>query len=304
MDPWRSYTVDLEVPVRAVDFGGFGPTMVFVHGLGGAAENWLAVGPSLARRAHVVALDLMGFGRTRPGRGGAEVDANQRLLDQFLAAVAKRPAIVVGNSMGGLIAMMEAARSPARVAGLVLVSPAQPRVRGAPIDWPILLALIVNAVPLLGAWLRRRRVKRRGPAGLVDDLFRIVCVDPSRVPPEVREAHVALVAERLAHMPWAEPAFAAAARSLKRALARTQEWQAMAEAITAPTLVVQGARDRFVPLMASRELVRRRPEWRLEVLEDIGHVAQLEAAERFVAIVERWLDGEGRDAMRTATHGA
>jgi pimeloyl-ACP methyl ester carboxylesterase len=304
MHGWRSYTVDFEVPVRAVDFGGSGPTMVFVHGLGGAAENWFAVGPALTRRAHVVALDLMGFGRTRPGRDGVEVGANQRLLDRFLASVAERPAIVVGNSMGGLIAMMEAARSPARVAGLVLVSPAQPRPRGAPIDWSLLLAWIVDAVPLLGPWLRRRRVKRRGAAGLVDDLLRLVCVDPSRVPREVREAHVALVAERLAHMPWAEPAFAEAGRSLKRALARRQEWQAMVAAITAPTLVIQGARDRFVPLMASRELVRRRPEWRLEVLEDVGHVAQLEAPERFVTIVERWIDGEGRGAVRTATSGA
>jgi pimeloyl-ACP methyl ester carboxylesterase len=304
MDGLRSHTVDLEIPVHTVDFGGSGPAMVLVHGLGGAAENWLAVGPALARRAHVVALDLMGFGRTPLGRDGAEVDANQRLLDRFLASVVGGPAILVGNSMGGLIAMMEAARSPARVAGLVLVSPAQPRPRGAPIDWPLVLALIVYSIPVLGPWLWRRRVKRLGPAGLVDDLLRIVCVDPSRVPRSVREAHVALVAERLARMPWAEKAFVTAARSLRRALARTQDWQAMVAGITTPTLVVHGARDRLVPLMASRELVRRRPDWQLEVLEDIGHVAQLEAAERFVEIVERWLDGEGRDAVRAVTRGA
>jgi pimeloyl-ACP methyl ester carboxylesterase len=304
MNGFRSYTVDLGVPVHAVDFGGSGPAMVLVHGLGGAAENWFAVGSALARRAHVVALDLMGFGRTPPGQDGAEVDANQRLLDQFIATAVGGPAIVVGNSMGGLIAMMEAARSPARVAGLILVSPAQPRPRGAPIDWPLLFAFILYAIPVLGPWLWRRRVKRLGPAGLVDSLFRIVCVDPSRVPREVRDAHVTLTAERLARMPWSERAFAAAARSLRRVIARKQEWKAMIAAITAPTLVIQGARDRLVSLMASRELVQGRPDWRLEVLEDIGHVAQLEAADRFVAIVERWLDGEGRDAVRTATRVA
>jgi pimeloyl-ACP methyl ester carboxylesterase len=301
MNGLRSSTIDLGTPVHFVDFGGAGPPMVLVHGLGGAAENWFAVGSALARRGHVVALDLMGFGRTPPGQDGVELDANYRLLDRFLTAVAGGPAIVVGNSMGGLIAMMEAARSPDRVAGLVLVSPAQPRLRGAPIDWPLLLALILYSIPWLGRKLWRRRVRRLGPAGLVDDLFRIVCVDPSRVPRDVRDAHVALVAERLARMPWAEDAFVTAARSLMRALARKQEWQAMVSAIKAPTLVVQGARDRLVPLMASRTLVQQRPDWRLEVLEDIGHVAQLEAAGRFSALVERWLDGAGRPAMSRAT---
>jgi pimeloyl-ACP methyl ester carboxylesterase len=300
----RSYTVDLGVPVHAVDFGGSGPAIVLVHGLGGATENWFAVGPALARRGRVVALDLMGFGRTPPGPDGAEVEANQRLLDQFLAVDIGGPAILVGNSMGGLIAIMEAARSPERVAGLVLVSPAQPRPRGAPIDWRLLLAVILYTIPVLGPWLWRRRVKRLGPEGLVDELFRIVCVDAARVPRDVRNAHVALVAERLARMPWAEAAFATAARSLRRALARKQDWETMIAAIAVPTLVVHGAQDRLVPVMASRELVRRRPDWQIEVLEDIGHVAQLEAAERFVGIVERWLGEKGPGARRAATPGA
>jgi pimeloyl-ACP methyl ester carboxylesterase len=46
------------------DFGGQGPTIVLVHGLGGAHTNWLAVGAELAERGHVVALDLPGFGRS------------------------------------------------------------------------------------------------------------------------------------------------------------------------------------------------------------------------------------------------
>jgi len=300
MEHMRSFTVDLGVPVHAVDFGGAGPAMVLVHGLGGAVENWLAVGPALARRAHVVGLDLPGFGRTAPGPEGVDLDAQQRLLDRFIASVTGGAAIVVGNSMGGLIAMMEAARNPARVAGLVLAAPAQPRPRGAPIDWPLLLALVIYLIPVLGPWLRQRRVRRLGPAGLIDEMFRLVCVDPSRVPADVREAHVALTAERLARMPWAERTFAAAARSIMRVLARKDQWQAMVAAVRAPALVVHGSGDRLVPLLASRELVRRRPDWRLEVFDDVGHVPQLEAAERFVATVEGWLDGEGRSAAATA----
>ena len=60
----RSRTVDLGGPVHFADFGGSGPTMVLVHGLGGSHLNWLAVGPALAARARVLAPDLAGFGRT------------------------------------------------------------------------------------------------------------------------------------------------------------------------------------------------------------------------------------------------
>jgi len=297
----QSFTRDLGVPVHAVDFGGTGAAMVLVHGLGGAVENWLAVGPALAQRAHVVALDLPGFGRTPPAPDGVDVDVQQRLLDRFIDSVVGGPAIVVGNSMGGLVAMMEAARNPARVAGLVLVAPAQPRPRGARIYWALLVALILYSIPWLGPWLWRRRVKRRGPSGLVEDMLQVICVDPSRVPADVRVAHVTLVAERLARMPWSDRAFATAARSIMRVLGRKAEWQAMVRAISAPTLIVQGDGDRLVSPLASRTLASARPDWRLEVLEGIGHVPQLEAPAPFVTIVERWLDGEGQPARHRAT---
>src|SRR5262245_36769441 len=61
-----SRVADVGGPVHFIDFGGSGPPMVLVHGLGGSAVNWLAVGPALAQRARVVALDLPGFGRTPP----------------------------------------------------------------------------------------------------------------------------------------------------------------------------------------------------------------------------------------------
>ncbi|TMB23462.1 MAG: alpha/beta fold hydrolase [Deltaproteobacteria bacterium] len=105
----RSYTIDLDGPIHYADFGGTGPTLVLVHGLGGSYVNWLAVAPALARSGRVLALALAGFGRTPLGERSAGVHANRVLLDRFLETVAPGPAILVGNSMGGLVAMMEAA---------------------------------------------------------------------------------------------------------------------------------------------------------------------------------------------------
>jgi predicted alpha/beta-hydrolase family hydrolase len=62
------------------------------------------------------------------------------------------------------------------------------------------------------------------------------------------------------------------------------------EAVKLPVLIVQGERDRLVRVAAARALAAARPDWRLEVLEGIGHMPQLEAPERFLAIVETWLE--------------
>jgi pimeloyl-ACP methyl ester carboxylesterase len=72
-------------------------------------------------------------------------------------------------------------------------------------------------------------------------------------------------------------------------LMRRRRFYAMVATIRAPTLIVQGRRDRLVRIEATRALAAARPDWRLEVLEDVGHVPQLEAPDRFLAVVEPWL---------------
>lgn len=283
--------IDLGGPVHFMDFGGGGPAMVLVHGLGGSAINWLSVGPSLAKRRRVVALDLPGFGKTPPIRGLVGLAGQRELLDRFLGSVIAGPAVVVGNSMGGLVAMMEAALAPARVSHLVLAAPAQPTPRGGRIDVEVLAAFAAYSMPWLGAWYMRRRAARLGPEGLVREMLRLCCVDPSRVASDVRAAHVALAAERLARMPWATDVFLDATRSLLSALRRRRRFFAMVDRVAAPCLIIQGAGDRLVPVAASRELARRRPDWKLEVFDGIGHVPQLEASGRFVETAERWLGG-------------
>ena len=293
----RSRTVDLGGPVHFADFGGSGPTSVLVHGLGGSHLNWLAVGPALAARARVLAPDLAGFGRTPLAGRSAHVRANAQLLDRFIDVVAEGPAILIGNSMGGLLAMMEAERQPEKVTRLVLVGAAQPRPPGTRFDPVVALTFAAYAVPGLGERFMRWRAARRGPEGLVRDTLQLVCADPGRVPAEVVAAHVALARDRMDRMPWGNQAFLEAARSIVFTLARRREVHAMIGRIAAPALLVQGTRDRLVSLAASRATAALRPDWTLAVLEGIGHVPQLEAPERFVATVTGWLDGDvGRAA--------
>ncbi|MDT7751384.1 MAG: hypothetical protein QOD96_5046, partial [Pseudonocardiales bacterium] len=96
------------------------PPIVFVHGLGGSHLDWVPVGSGLAADRRAVALDLRGFGLTPGTRRTATVAANVALLDRFLREVVGTPAILVGNSMGGLISVLQTQAHPETVAGLVL----------------------------------------------------------------------------------------------------------------------------------------------------------------------------------------
>ncbi|MFL5423958.1 MAG: alpha/beta fold hydrolase, partial [Myxococcales bacterium] len=127
-------TIDLDGPVHYADFGGSGRPIVLVHGLGGSHLNWLAVAPGLAAHGRVLALDLVGHGLTPSLGRSATVGNNRRVLGRFLDAVAREPAVLVGNSMGGYLSIAEAAAEPGKIESIVLVNPAVPLAPGARFD--------------------------------------------------------------------------------------------------------------------------------------------------------------------------
>ncbi|HET7788280.1 MAG TPA: alpha/beta hydrolase [Myxococcales bacterium] len=281
-------TIDLDGPVHYADFGGSGRPIVLVHGLGGSHANWLAVAPRLAAYGHVVALDLAGHGRTPSLGRTARVGKNRVLLGRFLEAVARAPALLMGNSMGGYLSLAEAAAEPDKVSSLVLVNAAVPIARGARLDPRVAAVFFGMALPLIGGALMLRRA-RRGPEQGVRDILALCCVDPSRVAPEVVAAHVELARERAKRGRIGSRDFLLAQRSLMARLMRRRRFYEMVKTIRAPALIVQGRQDRLVNVESARALAAARPDWRLEVLDDVGHVPQLEAPDRFLAVVEPWL---------------
>jgi pimeloyl-ACP methyl ester carboxylesterase len=68
--------------------------------------------------------------------------------------------------------------------------------------------------------------------------------------------------------------------------------------VTAPALVIHGSDDRLIPLSAVRELVRRRPDWKLDVLDGVGHVPMMETPDYFMSALQGW------DAYRIAPASA
>jgi pimeloyl-ACP methyl ester carboxylesterase len=281
----KSREADLDGPVHYLDFGGDGPPLVCVHGLAGSALNWTAVGPGLTRRHRVLAPDLRGFGRTPIGRGSRLAD-NHRLLDLFLRRVAGVPAVVVGNSMGGLLAVLQAVRAPETISALVLVDPALPWRAHRPLDLPIFALFGALLTPGLGDGVLSARARRWGAERVVDTVLALTCADPGRVPAEVRRAHVDLETERLP-APQTQRALTQAARSLLWALRRRGS-SVLYESVRVPVLIVHGEQDRLVPVSFSQAIAETFG-WRLEVLPGAGHVPMLEVPDEFLRVTEGWL---------------
>jgi pimeloyl-ACP methyl ester carboxylesterase len=287
--PGESRTVDLDGPVHYVDYGGpeDGPTVVLVHGLGGSHLNWDLLAPLLRPHARVLAIDLPGFGRSEPGARSASVPANVHNLRRFLAEVAGGPAILVGNSMGGMLSILAAGKRPDAASGLVLLDPAVPGPRRA-LDPLVAAMFAVYAIPFLGERFLRRRRTRQSNLARVVEMLRLVGVDPDSLPSEVIDRSVTLLEER-EDVEGMDKAFLAAARSLVRILVDPRRYRRSMAAIDVPVLLVHGDRDRLVPVAAARDISRRHPTWRYLELAGVGHVPQLQVPERVAEAMLAWM---------------
>jgi pimeloyl-ACP methyl ester carboxylesterase len=281
----RHRVADIDGPVHYLDFGGDGRPLLMVHGLGGTALNWMGVGSAIAQTHRAFALDLAGFGQTPLYGRAATVGANANLVHEFVARVIGEPVLLMGNSMGGHIAVIEAATHPDSVTSMVLVDPAIPGTHVARPEPLMLGAMAALSIPGLAQTLLDRRLRALDAEDLVKQTLALVCADPSRVEPEIVAAHVQLTRERQRLGRQNGRAFVQATRSIGFRMADPRFWARVA-LVRSPTLVIHGSLDRLIPLPAAQELARRRPDWELKVLEGVGHVPMMETPDRFMVALE------------------
>jgi pimeloyl-ACP methyl ester carboxylesterase len=298
--PGRSTTVDLGGAVHYVDYGGDGegPPVVLVHGLGGSHLNWDLLAPRLTGSARVLALDLPGFGRSEPDGRHAGVPANVAVLGRFLDEVVGEPAVLVGNSMGGMVSIFATGEQQRSVSGLVLLDPAIPGPRRA-LDPLVALTFAVYSAPLVGERFLRRNRERKSAVRRVRETLVLCGVDSDAIPAELIERSVTQLEERR-DVEGMDRAFLAAARSLVRVLVDPRRYRAAMASIRVPVLLMHGDRDRLVPVAAARDLARRHPAWRYVELPDVGHVPQLQVPERVAEEILGWLTTTGVLGGRTA----
>lgn len=271
-----------------------GPRIVAVHGLAGAATNWTDLAGLLSDRWATDAVDLPGFGCSPPpADGDLSVEGLTRAVTAFVervVATTHAPVHLLGNSLGGLLALQVAATRPELVATLTLISPAMPHHRLRP------QAL---TVPLAGAPLVSRVVNRgagRLPAErIVAASLRICYAHPERVSP-ARVAQAVEETRRREALPYAAPATRASTAGLVRVFlhpgAARRAWRS-ARSVTAPTLLVAGLADRLVDPAVCERLARCIPGASVLMLPDVGHVAQMERPDLVAAAVREHLTRHG-----------
>jgi pimeloyl-ACP methyl ester carboxylesterase len=289
-------SIDLP-PLRFVDVGGpiayrewEGPhdvTFVLVHGLGGMLLNWVQVAPGLSGLGRVLALDLPGFGSSPLAGRSASVMDLRRELHGFVTATATGRVVVCGNSMGGALALLEAAIEPDVVDGLILTSPALPRVGHALRHPSLALGLALYDVPGLGAAVTTARVRRIDADRLFRTGLRFTMAKPERIPEDVIGLHVDAMREHQDD-PGAAAAFGDAASSLLRLARRPDVADRALDAVRCPVLLLHGRRDRLVPARYAEAALERHPSWRGRIFPDVGHVAQMEVPGRWLTEVADW----------------
>jgi pimeloyl-ACP methyl ester carboxylesterase len=292
---------DLGGPVHYLDYGGpaRAPVIVCVHGLGGSAVNWSALAPLLTGGYRVLAPDLAGHGLTESAGRGTSVAANRALLHRFITTVAGGPVILMGNSMGGMITLLEATAAPGTVAGLILLDPALPF---AP-AWPDPLVATMFALyltPGVGQLLVGGR-RRLTPEMLVTRTLALCCANPRRVAAGILAEHID-IARRRTSFTGTERDFAAAVRSVVATAGPVtgRRYRRGLASVTCPVLLLHGDRDRLVPLRWARAAARAHPAWSLVVLPGVGHVPQLEVPAETAAAITGWLGGAGSSAAAGA----
>jgi pimeloyl-ACP methyl ester carboxylesterase len=120
----QSHTIDLNgVPVHYVEAPGPGPALVILHGITGSSTSFAPLLPSLAEQAHVYAVDLRGHNLSGHTPGAYQVADYGRDAAAFLQQVVRRPAVVAGHSLGGVVTVWLAAHAPEWVQGIFLEDP-------------------------------------------------------------------------------------------------------------------------------------------------------------------------------------
>jgi pimeloyl-ACP methyl ester carboxylesterase len=276
------------VAATTVDVGGL-PTRVrlagdptsqpvlLLHGIGRYLEDWEPQFDRLSACRRVIALDLPGFGFSARPPGPVTLESLAKGALAALDALGEaRPVCVIGNSLGGAVALRMLALAPDRVSRLALVNSA-----GFGPEVTVLLRMF--AVPGLGPALLRRPT-----AAGVRYIERSLYADPAMATPQ-RVAH----ALRVARDPQVALAFAEIGRELGTFRGVRPAWRAELLAAAAahprPTLIVWGDRDRILPPHHLAVARRAFPHARTHVFRGTGHLPQVERPDEFASVVRSFL---------------
>lgn len=254
-----------DVRLEALDFGGVGPGVLLLHGLAGTAREWEDTAAWLTATHRVVALDQRGHGRSE--RRPRDVTAAAFVADALEAveSLGLARAILVGQSLGGLIAFLAASERPDLVSALVVVEATPDReepevaeqIAGYFDSWPLPFPSREAAVTFFG-----------GPSPRAEAWARNLAATPSGLQPAFdADVLVAAIGDALARDYW-------------------DEWRALA----VPTLLIRGEEGELSPATAAA-MADAVPAAQLVSIPGAGHDVHLDAPDAWRRALESFLAG-------------
>lgn len=236
---------------------GSGPPLVLLHGIGGDADEWAFCFERLSRSHRVVALDLLGFGRSDKPPIEYTIAGFVEVVEQFLNVLNLKRVNLLGESLGGWIASAFALKFPQRVDKLILVDAAG--------VWGDITTLPIDVRVSTRAHLR--------------DVFRLVFYNKELATDALVDYGYQMHLER------------GDAPTIESVLRNTsgERLDDVINGISAPTLIVWGEQDEMIPLRVGQNLRRLIRGSKLVVIPECGHLPELEKPEEFVDCVLEFL---------------
>lgn len=250
---------------------GVGQPLLLLHGWGMSNAVFTEVETRLALRYRCLSVDFPGHGASAAGEVFS-LDSLAVAVEELLQQLALSRPVLLGWSLGGMVAQLVAARSFSRLAGLVLVS-----------STPCFVACEGWQHGLPDLQLRAlRRDLQRGYATALGGFFRQM-FSADELPAERFRQIV-----RFAAGPGRLPDQAGVFAGLE--ILRQTDLRSLLPAISTPSLVVHGAADRIIPLAAGRFLAEYIAAAQLSVVPGVGHAPFLSQPETFCARLEGFID--------------
>ncbi len=257
--------------------GGGPDTILLIHGMAGSSDTWRHVMPALAKTHTVIAPDLPGHGRSDKPAGDYSLGAAANTLRDVLIGLDAGPVTVVGQSLGGGVAMQLAYQHPELCERLVLISSGglgrevslMLRMLSAPGAELVLSVAVPTFVRDAGDSVRRWLGDRGIRANRIDEMWRAYA---SLGDSETRAAFLRTLRSVV------DPGGQAI---------NAQDRLYLAQAM--PTLVIWGDNDHIIPVSHAQHAQTTMPGARVEILPGVGHFPQVEEPAKVTELLTEFI---------------
>jgi pimeloyl-ACP methyl ester carboxylesterase len=302
--PVREVTPSLEFRTihgyrRAFRIAGSGPGLLLIHGIGDNSTTWNTVQAKLAQRFTVIAVDLLGHGQSDKPRADYSVAAYANGMRDLLSVLDVERVTVIGHSLGGGVAMQFAYQFPHLVERLVLVG-------AGGVTRDVNIVLRFASLPMGGEALALLRLPLVLPVVQVAGRAAGMVLGSTKLGRDLPD-----VLRVLADLP--EPM---ASSAFTRTLRAVVDWRGQMVTMldrcylmeSIPVQIIWGTEDVVLPVGHAWMAHAAMPGSRLEIFEHSGHFPFHDDPDRFIEVVERFIDttepaaydqGARRELLRT-----